>query len=205
MKRLTLLLALIMTTVISISAEELESQETNAEKATIEVPAWVKNIKFSGYGMLQYQGQDPEGNHTNSFNLRLARFILDGKIGDFDWRAQIQGTNVKGPGEPTVQLVDLYTEWRKYPESPSRMRTPPTLLRRAGVAMQTLSTTCQVSETVLVRSQAVVVTSVSSCQVTCSPMLKAVACCTIKLVSTMVRVSTARMLTIRRILSEVCG
>jgi hypothetical protein len=46
----------------------------------------------------------------------LARFILDGKIGDFDWRAQIQGTNLKGPGEPTVQLVDLYAEWRKYPE-----------------------------------------------------------------------------------------
>ena len=86
------------------------------EKTTIEVPQWVKNIKFSGYGMLQYQGQDPEGNATNSFNLRLARFILDGKIGDFDWRAQIQGTNVKGPGEPTVQLVDLYAEWRKYPE-----------------------------------------------------------------------------------------
>ena len=41
---------------------------------------------------------------------------MDGKIGDFDWRAQIQGTNVKGPGEPTVQLVDLYAEWRKYPE-----------------------------------------------------------------------------------------
>ena len=86
------------------------------EKTTIEVPQWVKNVKFSGYGMLQYQGQDPEDNATNSFNLRLARFILDGKIGDFDWRAQIQGTNVKGPGEPTVQLVDLYAEWRKYPE-----------------------------------------------------------------------------------------
>lgn len=86
------------------------------EKTTIEVPQWVKNIKFSGYGMLQYQGQDPEDNATNTFNLRLARFILDGKIGDFDWRAQIQGTNVKGPGEPTVQLVDLYAEWRKYPE-----------------------------------------------------------------------------------------
>ena len=66
--------------------------------------------------MLQYQGQDPEGNHSNSFNLRLARFILDGKIGDFDWRAQIQGTNATGPGQPTVQLVDLYAEWRKYPE-----------------------------------------------------------------------------------------
>ena len=116
MKRQTLLLALLASTMISVSAEELESKGTNDEKATIEVPAWVKNIKFSGYGMLQYQGTDQEGAKSNSFNLRLARFILDGKIGDFDWRAQIQGTNAKGPGEPTVQLVDLYAEWRKYPE-----------------------------------------------------------------------------------------
>ena len=88
------------------------------EKAT----KWYDNIKFSGYGMLQYQGTDKYSNnsivyqdgrketfsvknHDNSFNLRLARFILDGKIGEFDWRAQIQGTNVKGPGEPTVQVV----------------------------------------------------------------------------------------------------
>ena len=102
-----------------LTAEEvatLEAMEATQEKATIELPAWVKNIKFSGYGMLQYQGQDTEGNHSNSFKLRLARFILDGKIGDFDWRAQIQGTNATGPGQPTVQLVDLYAEWRKYPE-----------------------------------------------------------------------------------------
>lgn len=116
MRRLTLLMALLATTAISVSAEELESQETNAEKATIEVPAWVKNIKFSGYGMLQYQGSDQDGAESNTFKLRLARFILDGKIGDFDWRAQIQGTNATGPGQPTVQLVDLYAEWRKYPE-----------------------------------------------------------------------------------------
>ena len=118
-KRLTWLIMMLIAMVSTASAEtsaEVEEVEATTEKATIEVPAWVKNIKFSGYGMLQYQGQDPEGNHTNTFNLRLARFILDGKIGDFDWRAQIQGTNVKGPGEPTVQLVDLYAEWRKYPE-----------------------------------------------------------------------------------------
>ncbi len=92
-------------------------QETNQEKKKgFEVPQWVKNIKFSGYGMLQYQGEDKDGAHSNTFNLRLLRMILDGKIGDFDWRAQIQGTNATGPGQPTVQLVDLYTEWRKYPE-----------------------------------------------------------------------------------------
>ena len=110
MKKIVSLALCMMTFALIANAQEQE------KKKAIELPQWVKNIKFSGYGMLQYQGQDPEGNHTNSFNLRLARFILDGKIGDFDWRAQIQGTNVKGPGEPTVQLVDLYAEWRKYPE-----------------------------------------------------------------------------------------
>ena len=124
MKKSLLLAVLMAGFVGTASAEEPEVlnaevqavEETTQEKSTIEVPAWVRNIKFSGYGMLQYQGQDPEGNHSNSFNLRLARFILDGKIGDFDWRAQIQGTNATGPGQPTVQLVDLYAEWRKYPE-----------------------------------------------------------------------------------------
>lgn len=77
---------------------------------------WYDNLKFSGYGMLQYQLQDKDEKTTNTFNLRLARFILDGKFGDWDWRAQIQGTNAKGPAEPTVQLVDLYTEWRKHKE-----------------------------------------------------------------------------------------
>ena len=114
-KRLTWLIAMLIAMVGTASAET-EEMEATTEKATVELPAWVKNIKFSGYGMLQYQGVDKEGAHTNSFNLRLARFILDGKIGDFDWRAQIQGTNAKGPGEPTVQLVDLYAEWVKHKE-----------------------------------------------------------------------------------------
>ena len=130
MKRLTGMMAMLMAMAIPANAETsadepvataTEVQETTEvaqteHKTRIELPAWVKNIKFSGYGMLQYQGQDPEGNHSNSFKLRLARFILDGKIGDFDWRAQIQGTNATGPGQPTVQLVDLYTEWRRFPE-----------------------------------------------------------------------------------------
>ena len=94
---------------------------------------WYDNIKFSGYGMLQYQATDKYSNqtfknddgtsetvamknHDNAFNLRLVRFMLDGKINDFDWRVQIQGSNAKGPGEPTVQLVDIYTEWVKHKE-----------------------------------------------------------------------------------------
>jgi len=97
--------------VITMNAYAQENKKT-----TIEVPQWVKNIKFSGYGMLQYQGEDMEDNRHNEFNLRLLRLILDGKIGDFDWRVQVQGTSNAGPGNPTVMLVDLYTEWAKYKE-----------------------------------------------------------------------------------------
>ena len=116
-KTLSLLVVLMMGFSATASAEEQEVQNAQQEKKTlVELPQWVKNIKFSGYAMLQYQGEDKEGSHSNTFNLRLARFILDGKIGHFDWRAQIQGTNATGPGQPTVQIVDLYAEWRKYPE-----------------------------------------------------------------------------------------
>jgi len=118
MKKFLLLTSLLLTGFVgAISAEEQEISTTQQEKKKhFELPQWVKNIKFSGYGMLQYQGEDKEGSHHNEFNLRLARFILDGKIGQFDWRAQIQGTNATGPGQPTVQLVDLYAEWVRYKE-----------------------------------------------------------------------------------------
>ena len=66
---------------LNAEVQDLQEVEATQQKTTVEVPAWVKNIKFSGYGMLQYQGQDPEGNHSNSFNLRLARFILDNSDG----------------------------------------------------------------------------------------------------------------------------
>ena len=132
MLKKSLLLMMLMigfTSTISADEQEVQNVQKEKEKKKFELPQWVKNIKFSGYAMLQYTGQDPykvskdadgnpflEKNSSNTFNLRLARFILDGKIGDFDWRAQIQGTNATGPGQPTVQLVDLYAEWRRFPE-----------------------------------------------------------------------------------------
>ena len=90
---------------------------------------WYDRIKLSGYGILQYQATDKYANttddngnpivekaHDNSFNLRMMRIILDSKTGSFDWRVQVQGTNAKGAGEATVQLIDFYTEWVRYKE-----------------------------------------------------------------------------------------
>ena len=125
MKRLTLLLAMMTATAISINAEELESQESN-QKTTIEVPAWVKNIKFSGYGMLRYQADDKyqygglddngneiaEKNHANSFSLRLARLILDGKIAYPEFKVRVgqfkRAFTFENPTHPITQ------GWRGY-------------------------------------------------------------------------------------------
>ena len=75
-KSLSLVVVLMLGFSANASAEEQEVQNTQQEKKPlIELPQWVKNIKFSGYGMLQYQGEDKEGSHSNTFNLRLARFI----------------------------------------------------------------------------------------------------------------------------------
>ncbi len=108
MKKLMILALLTMGFALASNAQESE------KKTTIEVPQWVKNIKFSGYGMLQYQAQNPEEKTENAFNLRLMRLILDGKISDFAWRVQMQGSSNAGPGNPTVMLVDLFAEWQKY-------------------------------------------------------------------------------------------
>ena len=106
LKKSLLLMALMIGFTGTISAEEQEVQnvQKEKEKKTIELPQWVKNIKFSGYGMLQYQGQDPEGNHSNTFNLRLARFILDGKIGDFEVRS-VTSTGVPRFRVPTPLVL----------------------------------------------------------------------------------------------------
>ena len=71
-KTLSLLVVLMMGFSATASAEEQEVQNAQQEKKTlVELPQWVKNIKFSGYAMLQYQGEDKEGSHsTGPFHPR---------------------------------------------------------------------------------------------------------------------------------------
>ena len=54
MKKLMILALCVTGFALTVNAQQEEKKKT-----TIELPQWVKNIKFSGYGMLQYQGMDP--------------------------------------------------------------------------------------------------------------------------------------------------
>ncbi len=50
------------------------------DKKTIELPAWLNNVKLSGYGMTQYQYSGQKGKKSNSFNIRMGRIALEGRI-----------------------------------------------------------------------------------------------------------------------------
>ena len=79
---------------------------------------WFQNIKFSGYGMVQYQASDKDGAETNGFNLRLVRMALEGRAHqDFYWKVQMQiNGNTYDPDKSStdIRLVDLFGEWQKY-------------------------------------------------------------------------------------------
>ena len=79
---------------------------------------WFQNVKFSGYGMVQYQASDQDGAENNGFNLRLVRMALEGRAHtDFYWKVQMQiNGNTYDPdkAKTDIRLVDLFGEWQKY-------------------------------------------------------------------------------------------
>ena len=79
---------------------------------------WYDNIKFSGYGMVQYQASDQEDAESNAFNLRLVRLALEGRVHqDFYWKTQMQiNGNTYDPdkSKTDIRLVDIFGEWQKY-------------------------------------------------------------------------------------------
>ena len=144
MLKKSLLLMMLMigfTSTISADEQEVQNVQKEKEKKKFELPQWVKNIKFSGYAMLQYTGQDPykvskdadgnpflEKNSSNTFNLRLARFILDGKIGDFDWRSSLTSMQ-NGDDSQSLRSALVSSSVR------SPLRTPRTPSHKDGVVM----------------------------------------------------------------------
>lgn len=85
------------------------------EKKTIELPAWLNNVKLSGYGMTQYQYSGQKGKESNSFNIRMGRIALEGRIAnDFYWKVQIQFNGNTSDLGSSPRMVDLFAEWQKY-------------------------------------------------------------------------------------------
>ena len=99
-------IALMAASVMTISAQE---------KKVIELPAWVQNVKFSGYGMVQYQAFDKEDAEENAFQLRLVRLALEGRVlHDWYWKMQLQLNGNTSSLNASPRMVDVFAEWQKY-------------------------------------------------------------------------------------------
>ena len=78
-------------------------------------PSWFNNIKLSGYSMTQYQYSDQESAKANSFNLRMLRLSLEGKIkNEFYWKAQVQLNGNTSTIGSSPRVVDLFAEWQRH-------------------------------------------------------------------------------------------
>ena len=102
----TIIMALMAVASVSASAQQ---------KQTIEMPSWLSNVKLSGYGMAQYQYSGQKDAESNSFNIRMARISLEGRIaGDFYWKTQIHLNGNTSTLGSSPRMVDLFAEWQKY-------------------------------------------------------------------------------------------
>lgn len=83
--------------------------------AQTKMPTWLNNVKLSGYGMTQYQYRSQENAESNSFNIRMVRLSLDGRIkNDFYWKTQLQFNGNTNSLGSSPRIVDAFAEWQKY-------------------------------------------------------------------------------------------
>ena len=83
-----------------------------------QTPKWINNVRLSGFGIVQYQYNGLHNGKTdksNTFNLRLGRISLDGRIlDDWYWKAQLQFNGNTSTLGTSPRMVDLFAEWQKY-------------------------------------------------------------------------------------------
>ena len=162
MKKLLLVICLLL------GVATLQAQDEKKEGKTIKLPSWISDVKLSGYGMLQYQASTQKNAKANTFNIRMGRIALDGRIlNDFYWKAQIQFNGNTSTLGSSPRLVDLFVEWQKYPFSsvPSPSRTLCIPLTKASIATRRLSVRWQECLIARACTRQMVVTSEFSCRV----------------------------------------
>lgn len=98
-----------------LAALAFMSMPALAQEADKPLP-WINNVKLSGFAMVQYQHSTQEDNGGNSFNLRMARITLDGRVAkDFYWKTQLQVNGNTSTLGSSPRMVDFFIEWQKLP------------------------------------------------------------------------------------------
>ena len=87
----------------------------SAAHAQVKLPSWVNDLKLSGYVMTQYQYSGQDNAKANSFNLRMGRVALEGRIDQqWYWKVQIQFNGNTSTLGNSPRVVDAFAEWQRY-------------------------------------------------------------------------------------------
>ena len=103
-----------MKKIASLALAALALTSASAQENTPKLSV-LSDIKFSGYVMSQYQYTGQDSKESNSFNIRMVRMALDGRLmKDFYWKAQLQVNGNTSDLGSSPRMVDAFAEWQKY-------------------------------------------------------------------------------------------
>ena len=103
-----------MKKIASLALAALALTSASAQENTPKLSV-LSDIKFSGYVMSQYQYSDQDSKESNSFNIRMVRMALEGRLmKDFYWKVQLQVNGNTSDLGSSPRMVEAYSEWQKY-------------------------------------------------------------------------------------------
>ena len=103
-----------MKKIASLALAALALTSASAQENTPKLSV-LSDIKFSGYVMSQYQYTGQDSKESNSFNIRMVRMALDGRLmKDFYWKVQLQVNGNTSDIGSSPRMVDAFAEWQKY-------------------------------------------------------------------------------------------
>lgn len=103
-----------MKKIASLALAALALTSASAQENTPKLSV-ISDIKFSGYVMSQYQYSDQDSKESNSFNIRMVRMALEGRLmKDFYWKVQLQANGNTSDLGSSPRMVDAFAEWQKY-------------------------------------------------------------------------------------------
>lgn len=103
-----------MKKIASLALAALALTSASAQENTPKLSV-LSDIKFSGYVMSQYQYSDQDSKESNSFNIRMVRMALEGRLmKDFYWKVQLQANGNTSDLGSSPRMVDAFAEWQKY-------------------------------------------------------------------------------------------
>ena len=103
-----------MKKIASLALAALALTSASAQENTPKLSV-LSDIKFSGYVMSQYQYTGQASKDSNSFNIRMVRIALEGRLmKDFYWKVQLQANGNTSDLGSSPRMVDAFAEWQKY-------------------------------------------------------------------------------------------